>query len=148
MSSSWLLKNVWYSIIRPQPGEPGGWRAIGFAPIRLSDRLSVTLIMQHFVRGTLVLSLCHRGLKLHTVKEYILLLCNVEVSVWTLNGRHYGRLNLDEFEIFWDICTAQKDYAYIVTLWWLRCVDDYVKRGVRKTVCERRGEKDVVRKTL
>ena len=25
-------------------------------------------------------------------------------------------LNLNEFRIFWDICTAQKDHTYIVTL--------------------------------
>ena len=61
-------------------------------------------------------------------------------------------LNLDEFEIFWDIYTAQKDYAYIVTLLGLRCVDDYVRAPVlerrEQTLREKRYEKDVVIKTL
>ena len=58
--------------------------------------------------------------------------------------RIYGDLNWDKFEMIWDICTAQKNYAYIVTLWWLGCVDQYF----RATVLERRCEKGVVRKTL
>ena len=41
------------------------------------------------------------------MKAYILQMCNVEVSVKsTKNCRNYGGLNLDEFEIFWDICTT------------------------------------------
>ena len=45
-------------------------------------------------------------------------------------SKRNGGLNFDELEIFWDICTAQKDYAYIVTLWGLRSVDDYVRATV------------------
>ena len=65
--------------------------------------------------------------------------------------RIWGRL-------FRDICTAQKDNAYIVTLWGLRCVDEYVMETVwkrrfenevvRKTLRKRHCEKDVVKKTL
>ena len=67
-------------------------------------------------------------------------MCNVEISLRsTKNWRNY----LDEFEIFLDICTAQKDYAYIVTLRGLHR-DDYL----RATVEQRRCKKYVVRKTL
>ena len=46
-------------------------------------------------------------LKLETVNEYILQMCNVEVSVCsTKKRRNYGDLNLDEFEIFSNIYTT------------------------------------------
>ena len=79
------------------------------------------------------------------MEEYILQMCNVEVLVrYTKNWRNYGGLNLDEFDIFWDIYTAQKDYAFIVTLRGLHSVDDYL----RATVEQRRCKKYVVRMTL
>ena len=95
----------------------------------------------------------------HTVTEYILQICNVEVSVWSTKKWWNDRgMNLDKFDIFLGICTTQKDYANIVTLWGLRCVDEYVrttgcerfceKDVVRKTVWERHSEKDVVRKMV
>ena len=121
--------------------------------------------------------------------EYILQMCNVQVSVSSNKYcRNYGGLNLDEFElfwdinttfcpqhfdmkplswgsetshsegiyckcaklrfqfdrpknveitvvlvkfeIFWDIYTARKDYANIVTLSELRCVDEHVRASV------------------
>ena len=41
------------------------------------------------------------------MKECILQVCNVEISVWsTKNWRSNGGLNLDKFEIFWDIYTT------------------------------------------
>ena len=73
-------------------------------------------------------------------------------------------VNLDKYEIFWDFCTSQKHYAYIVMLWGLRCVDEYVRVTVRERCCEKYEkktyvhvygnklgqlyEKEVVRKTL
>ena len=101
--------------------------------------------MQHLVRGILVWSFCPRVLELHTVNEYILQMCNVEVSVWSITKcRNNMVRNLDQFEIYWDICTTKKDNAHTVTLWGIRCVDEYV----RATVWKRRCEKDVVRKSL
>ena len=38
---------------------------------------------QHFVRGTIIQSLCSRVLISHTIKEYIYQMCYVEVSVWS-----------------------------------------------------------------
>ena len=57
-----------------------------YHPFRLSVCPSVRLLtfeMQLFVRGILVWSLCPRVLILHTVKEYILQMCNVDVLVWS-----------------------------------------------------------------
>ena len=39
----------------------------------------------------------------------------MEVSVGSTKNDEIRGLNLDKFEIFLDICTAQKDYANIVT---------------------------------
>ena len=66
------------------------------------------IFIQQFVRDTVVWGLCLRVLKLRTVKECILQMCNVEVSVHsTIHCRNYGGLNLDEFIlIFWGICTG------------------------------------------
>ena len=49
-----------------------------------------------------------------------------------------------------DICTAQKDFAFIVTLWGHICKGNGVRKTdvLRKMLWERRCEKDVVRKTL
>ena len=104
----------------------------------------------HFVSGILVWSLCPRVLELHTVNEYILQICIVEISFWSITKcRNNMVRNIDEFEIYLDICAAKKDNAHIVTLWVLRCVDEYVRATVwTKTLWERRCEKDVVRKTL
>ena len=81
-------------------------------------------------------------------------MCNIEVSLWLITKcRNYRVLNLDEFEIYRDFCTAQKDYAYIVmlckgkfraTVWKRRCE----KNVVRKALWKRHCEKDVVRETL
>ena len=38
--------------------------------------------------------------------------------------------NLGEFEIYWDICTVQKDYAYIDDVRTNTCVDEYVRATV------------------
>ena len=57
-------------------------------------------------------------------------------------------LNLDKFEIFGDVCTAQKHYAYIMMLWELRYVDEYVRAMVWERYCEIYFvKKDIVRQT-
>ena len=111
----------------------GGWNSRYFG-----------IFMQHFVRGTFVWIICPKVLKPQTVNEYVLQMSTLRFQVDRSKMSKSRGLNLDEFDIFWDICTAQKDYAYIVMLWGLRCVDDYV----RATVRERRCENDVVRRTL
>ena len=117
-----------------------------YGGLNLDDLRYFGIFIQHFVRGTFEWNLGPRVLKLYTMNEYILLMCNVEVSVWSITKcRNYRVLNVEEFEIYWDICKAQKDYAYTcIVTWGLRCVDEYV----RATVWERRCEKDVVVKTL
>ena len=57
-------------------------------------------------------------------------------------------LNFNDFRIFWDICTAQKDHTYIVTLWGLRMWTNMLGQRCEKDVVGRRCEKDVVRRTL
>ena len=96
------------------------------------------IFIQHFVRGFLVWSLCSRVLKFHIVNEYILQMCNVEVSVWsTKNCRNYGGLNLDVFEIFWDI------YTHFVrgTVVWSLCPRVMILHKVKEYIADvqRRG---------
>ena len=42
-----------------------------------------------------------------------------------------------ELEIFWDIFTAQKDCAYIVTLYAPRCVDEYARATESESRCKK-----------
>ena len=128
-----------------------------FSPFRPSIFLSVRLLafdMQWFVRGTLVWSLCSRVLKLHTVKGYILQMCNVEVSVWSTNKCwNYWGLNLEEFEIFFVYLYGSLSIKHRERLRVYRyVVYEYLRAMIKKDVVrnmlwERRCEENVVRKT-
>ena len=88
------------------------------------------------------------------MNEYKCLMCNVEVLVWSITKcRNYRVTELRRISI-WDILGhlySTEDYAaaYIVTLWGLSCVDEYVRATVWERRCDqRRCEKDVVRAML
>ena len=61
------------------------------------------IFLQHFVRGTLVKSLRPGVLKFHTVTEHSL---QSKLQFDRLKCRNNRGLNLDTFEIVWDIYTA------------------------------------------
>ena len=53
-------------------------------------------------------------------------------SLINQNCTNYEGVILDEFDIFWDVCTTQKDYAYILLRVYrdvvrATCVDEYVR---------------------